>query len=248
MIARLWGGSKACVTYSGRDWTQMRHDWDIAADEAEGIQLRLAPHVVTHDDHPQARMVGGVAMRPIGGSSIVVAVCILNLSSMRQADSAISIGKAPLPYVPGLRAFQAGPVAMRVFEQLRIRPDLVIWDGHGIAHPKRFGLASHLGVLLDVPSIGVSEELLYGRCSMDELQEQRGSIVSVLDPTDASVIGAAVRTRNGLRPVYVSVGHRVSLECAVQIVLDWTPRYRIPEPLRHARMLSKRASLGENSG
>ena len=142
-------------------------------------------------------------------------------------------------YVSGLRAFQSGPAIIAGFEKLQTWPDVVLWDGHGIAHPRRCGLASHLGMLLDVPSIGVAEELVYGTCDVEGLAQARGSRLPVRDPRDGAEIGAAVRSNGDVRPVYVSVGHCVSLESAIKIVLRCTPRYGIPEPLRQARMLSK---------
>jgi deoxyribonuclease V len=162
------------------------------------------------------------------------------MPTMKKVDSAAATAKSTFPYIAGLRAFQSGPAIMAAFDKLNTRPDLVLWDGHGIAHPRRCGLASHLGVLLDIPSVGIAEELVYGTCKVDALCKERGASLPVLDPTDGSEIGAAVRTSSDVRPIYVSVGHRVSLESAIKIVLQCTPRYRIPEPLRQARMPNER--------
>jgi deoxyribonuclease V len=166
-------------------------------------------------------------------------VAVLDAPTMKLIDSATASARSSFPYVSGLRAFQAGPAIMAAFEKLHERPDLVLWDGHGIVHPRRCGLASHLGILLEIPSIGIAEELVYGTCDVAALAKSRGSHLPVFDPEDHALIGAAVRTRSDVRPIYVSVGHRVSLESAINIVLECTPRYRMPEPMRRARVLSK---------
>lgn len=214
------------------------HSWDVDEAEAEKIQLHLAPLVVSQDDFSNVDLIGAVSVRPVAATIVKAAVCVLDVAPMRVVDSAMAQMQSNFPYVSGLRAFQSGPAILAAFEKLHTPPDVVLWDGHGIAHPRRCGLASHLGVLLDMPSIGIAEELVYGMCNADDLAEERGSRLSVRDP-DGTEIGAAVRTRKDVRPVYVSVGHRVSLESAIKTVLRCTLRYRIPEPVRQARMLSK---------
>jgi len=159
---------------------------------------------------------------------------------MEMVDSSIETADAPLPYISGLRAFQAGPAITAAFAKLQTPPDVVLWDGHGVAHPRRCGLASHMGMVLNIPSVGVSEELLYGTCQLDMLGRERGASIPILDPERKDEIGVAVRTRSDVRPVFVSVGHRVSLRSAIQIVLESAPEYRIPEPLRKARMMCRR--------
>jgi len=213
------------------------HPWDSDEDQAKQIQRRLSKLVALHDGFTSGGLVGGVSIRPIDLTTVRAAICILDVPSMKTVDSATATAKPHFRYMSGLRAFQAGPAVIAAFEKLHARTDFVIWDGHGIAHPRRCGLASHLGVLLNIPSVGVSEELLYGECKLDTFAEERGSRVPVVDPKDKLEIGAAVRTRNHVRSVFVSVGHRISLESAIRIVLECTPRYRFPEPLRAARML-----------
>ena len=216
------------------------HSWDVDENEAKQIQLRLAPLVVALGDFKSIGLIGGVSIRSIDEMTVQATVCVLHMPGMKKAAAGTARAKSTFPYIPGLRAFQAGPAILAAFEKLPAQPDLVLWDGHGIAHPGRCGLASHLGILLDIPSVGVSEELLYGRCDPDKLREDRGSRAPLVDTTDGAEIGAAVRTRPHVNPVYVSVGHRVSLEWAIQVVLECTPRYRMPEPLREARILCKR--------
>jgi deoxyribonuclease V len=218
--------------------------WDVSEGEAKAIQLRLAPFIVCDDDWRNMGLLGGVSIRPIDRCMVRVSVCVLDLASMKHLDSSMETAAAPLSYIPGLRAFQAGPAIIAAFAKLSVRPDVILWDGHGIAHPMRCGLASHMGLVLDIPSVGVTEELLYGECRLQKLAGDRGSFTPILDPESQTEIGAAVRTRRDVRPVFVSVGHRVSLKSAVRIVLESTPRYRIPEPLRQARMNNRAAKSG----
>jgi deoxyribonuclease V len=218
------------------------HRWDVDEDEAKQIQLRLAHLVVCKDDFTNVGLIGAVSIRSLDNTTIQTALCVLDLPTMKRVDSATAAARSTFPYVTGLRAFQAGPAIIAAFDKLRTRPDLVLCDGHGFAHPRRCGLASRLGVLLDMPSVGIAEELVYGMCNVDALGKERGSHMPLLDPNDRTEIGAAVRTRSDVRPVYVSVGHRVSLEAAIRIALQCTPRFRIPEPLRQARMLNNVAN------
>jgi deoxyribonuclease V len=214
--------------------------WDVNQYDAEQIQLRLARLVVSVDDFTDVRLIGGVSIRQSDATTVQAAVAVLDSTTMKLIESVTASAKTAFPYMSGLRAFQAGPAIMAAFEKLRKRPDLVLWDGHGIAHPRRCGLASHLGILLDIPSVGIAEELVYGTCNVVELPQAQGLYLHALDPADGTVIGAAVRSRSDVRPIYISIGHRVSLESAIRIVMQSTPRYRMPEPLRQARILSKK--------
>ena len=158
------------------------HPWDSDEDQAKQIQRRLSKLVALHDGFTSVGLVGGVSIRPIDLTTVRAAICILDVPSMKTVDSATATAKPHFRYMSGLRAFQAGPAVIAAFEKLHARTDFVIWDGHGIAHPRRCGLASHPGVLLNIPSVGVSEELLYGECKLDTFAEERGSRVPVVDP------------------------------------------------------------------
>jgi deoxyribonuclease V len=216
------------------------HSWDVDEAEAEQIQLRLAPLIVSVDDFGDVALIGGVSIRQPDPNTVLAAIAVLDVQTMKLVESVTATTKSKFQYVSGLRAFQAGPAILAAFDKLGMRPDLVLWDGHGMAHPRRCGLASHLGILLNVPSVGIAEELVYGTCNVVELPQARGSHLPVRDPEDGTVIAAAVRTRSDVRPIYASVGHRVSLESAINIALQCTPRYRMPEPPRQARILSKK--------
>jgi deoxyribonuclease V len=138
------------------------------------------------------------------------------------------------PYVPGLLAFREGPVVLAALARLKDRPDVLIFDAHGLAHPRRMGLASHLGILLDTPAVGCAKSRLVGL--HEEPDESKGGWTPLVH--EEEVIGAVVRTRDRVRPVYVSIGHRVDLETAISLTLGCTSRYRLPEPIRWAHRVA----------
>src|SRR5262249_17474495 len=141
--------SFACSTLQAVRAAAPFHPWDVDEDQAKEIQRQLSKLVVLHDDFTSAGLVGGVSIRPVDFTTVRAAICIIDVPSMKTVDSATSAAKTQLRYMSGLRAFQAGPAVIAAFEKLHARPDFVLWDGHGIAHPRRCGLASHLGVLLN---------------------------------------------------------------------------------------------------
>ena len=165
-----------------------------------------------------------------GSPVLFAAIVVLDASNLEIVEVAATTGRAAFPYVPGYLSFRELPPLLEAFAKLRARPDLVLCDGHGRAHPRRFGFACHLGVALDVPAIGVAKSRLVGEHREPGLR--RGAHVALR--ADGEGIGEVLRTQPGVKPVYVSVGHRVSLATARQLVLRFTPRYRVPEPIRAA--------------
>jgi deoxyribonuclease V len=153
---------------------------------------------------------------------------------MRPVDQATASVQVDFPYVPGLLSFRELPPLAVAWERLSVRPDVIIFDAHGLAHPRRFGLACHGGLLFDVPSIGAAKSLLVGEHG--ELPEARGSTAPLIH--EGEEVGKVVRTRIGVSPVFVSLGHRMDLATAVEVVLKASPCYRIPEPIRRAHRLS----------
>src|SRR5690606_30679403 len=139
------------------------------------------------------------------------------------------------PYIPGLLSFREGPAIMQALESITAQPDLLLFDGQGIAHPRRLGIASHIGVLTDMPSIGVAKSRLRGQVR-EPLGPQKGDWMPLWDKEE--IIGAALRTREGVKPIFVSSGHRVSLESAIDFVMACTTRYKLPETTRHAHRLA----------
>lgn len=203
--------------------------------EAVALQRALAPRV-REEALPPVGTVAGVDVSVRAGR-VRAAVVVLGLPGLDVRDAAVWEGEVAFPYVPGLLSFRELPALWPALERLAVWPDAFLLDGQGRAHPRRFGLACHLGVLLDVPAVGVAKSLLVGRHG--PLGEARGSTADL--GHGGEVVGRAVRTRAGVRPVYVSVGHRATLDDAVALVLRCTTRFRLPEPTRRAHLLSRGA-------
>ena len=164
------------------------------------------------------------------------AIVVLALPSLDVVDTAVHRCEVPFPYVPGLLSFRETPPVLPALEQLSATPDVLMTDSHGRAHPRRFGFACHLGVLLDVPTLGVAKSILVG-APQGELGPEKGQRIPLVD--DGVPIGTVLRTRDDTNPVYVSVGHRMTLDNAVALTLACSPRYKIPEPTRQAHKLSR---------
>ncbi len=214
------------------------HPWDVSTDEAVEIQRSLPERVVVEPFDRRPDVVAGVDVS-VKDRQARSAVVPLSFPDLEPLEAATAERPATFPYVPGLLAFREGPVVLEALEQLTVQSDVLIFDAHGLAHPRRMGLATHLGVLLDHPSIGCAKSRLCGE--YEEPGEEKGSWTPLRDGTE--VIGAVVRTRDGVRPVFVSIGHRVDLESAVSLVLDCAPRYRLPETTRWAHRVAGGASL-----
>lgn len=195
------------------------------------LQRKLAQKVVLIDAFENINYVAGVDVAYHKESDTIVGgVAILEANSLKLIETRLAVTIARFPYIPGLFSFRELPAIMEAMDQIKTVPDLIICDGHGIAHPQRFGLASHLGVLYDVATIGCAKSLLTG--SPIDPSPQRGSYAPLVDEGD--VIGAALRTQTKIRPVYVSTGHRISLKTACDWVIQLTSRYRLPETTRAA--------------
>jgi len=206
--------------------------WDVTPEEASRLQTELAARVVAEDELPAVvRTVAGVDVAYAEDSTeTFAAVIVFDVPTMREVERRTAQASVDFPYVPGLFSFRELPAIAAALAKLPLTPDLVICDGHGIAHPRRFGLASHLGVLYDVPSIGCAKTHFFGEAGTPGVA--RGARAPVVDCEQT--IGAVLRTQDGVKPVYVSTGHRVGLETACWWILRLTARYRLPEPIRAA--------------
>jgi len=209
--------------------------WPSTPAEAIAIQQRLRGRVIARDRLGPVRFVAGLDVGFEQDERVArAAVAVLSFPDLRMADQAVARRPVTFPYIPGLLSFREVPVLLDAIDRLGQRPDLLLCDGQGLAHPRRFGLACHLGVLTGIPSIGVAKSLLIGRHA--PLPARRGAWRPLLDRGE--VIGAALRTRDGVAPVYVSIGHRTGLETAMEFVLACAPRYRLPETTRAAHRLA----------
>jgi deoxyribonuclease V len=210
----------------------LSHRWDLTTAEARELQQQLSARVVAEDRlaGPVRRVAGADISYDRGCPTLYAAVVVLDAETGALVESRSVQREATFPYVPGYLSFREIPPLLGAFARLEHRPDLVICDGQGLAHPRRLGLACHLGVLLDLPSIGCAKSRLAGRHR--EPGRRRGSGCRLLDGDE--VIGRVVRTRTDVKPVYVSVGHRVCLETACRWVLRLARPFRLPEPVRAA--------------
>jgi len=214
------------------------HSWQVSPAQALDIQLRLAPQVSRSNQVSTPGLIAGVDIsvsRELGVAT--GAVVVLNYPELRLVETKVVSGRVDFPYVPGLLSFREAPLTLAACEGISVTPDLVLVDGQGIAHPRRFGLASHLGLFLDMPTIGCAKSRLCGR--HQEPGDNPGSYAEVVD--GGETIGVALRTKAGVKPVYVSIGHKVDLESAIYWVMKCCRGYRLPEPCRLAHL----ASIGE---
>jgi deoxyribonuclease V len=211
-----------------------RHRWDLTPAQAAALQARLAPGVIRRDRVGTVRRVAGLDVSFRGGTARAAAV-VLSFPALEVLEERTAAVPIRFPYVPGLLSFREVPALLAVWRRLRTRPDLIFCDGHGWAHPRRFGLACHLGRWLNLPSIGCAKSRLIGTHA--EPGPQRGAWTPL---TDGEVVGAALRTRDRTRVMYVSIGHRVSLATAIRLTLACGGGVRVPEPTRRADLLTRR--------
>jgi deoxyribonuclease V len=211
-----------------------RHSWEVTPREAVEIQKNLRPRLILDSNPRSIKTVAGIDVSYEAASDRLIAgVVVFRMSDLSPIESATAIQPVSFPYIPGLLSFRETPAVLLAWKKLKRRPDCLICDGQGIAHPRRLGLASHLGLWLDIPSIGCAKSILVG--TYREPGERRGSRVSLIDKGEK--VGVILRTREEVKPVYVSPGHRIRLDRAVEVVLACVPRYRLPEPIRQAHHL-----------
>ncbi len=225
------------------------HNWNVGPAEARQIQLDLRQRMERTDRLPPIRWVAGadVALdleRPrtsVGRG--IAGVIVYSFPELIEVERATAEGPLQFPYIPGLLSFRETPLLLGAFERLRIEPDLIFYDGHGYAHPRRFGIACHLGVLLDRPTVGCAKSRLVGTHAEPALKA--GSTTFLMD--DGEIVGMVLRTRKDVKPIYVTQGHRISLERAVEFVQAVCDGYRIPRPTREADRFAEAVKRGERS-
>jgi deoxyribonuclease V len=207
------------------------HRWDVSVAEAKEIQHSLANQVVKTGKLSNAELIAGVDISGVNSDGMSRgAIVVLRYPSMAVVERRMVLMKIEFPYIPGLLSFREIPLILAACKQLSTTPDLFIADAQGIAHPRRLGLASHLGLVLGVPTIGCAKSILCGKHG--DLGDDPGDCVSLVD--GAEVVGSALRTKRRVKPVYVSIGHRIDLDEACRWVLACCRGYRLPEPTRLA--------------
>ena len=211
--------------------TKLRTRWNLTPREAVRLQQTWRERVETQDQFGPLQYVAGADMAFDPETKLAFAgVIVYHLPELEEVERRMARGPLRFPYVPGLLSFREGPVLLAAFAGLRVEPDVILIDGHGMAHPRRFGIACHLGVLLDKPTIGCAKSILVGEA--EEPGAAAGSTSPLVDKGET--VGVALRTRDNVAAIYVTIGHRVSLESATRIVIQCTDGFRIPKPTREA--------------
>jgi deoxyribonuclease V len=214
------------------------HSWDVGPAEAIAIQRELAARVIRDDRLGDVKTIAGVDVG-FRGDVTRAAIAVLSYPALELLEVARAERPTTFPYVPGLLSFREAPAVLDAYDRLDHEPDLLVVDGQGYAHPRRLGIACHLGVLLDRPAIGSAKSILVGRHG--DLGEEPGATAEMIDRGE--VVGLAVRTKARVKPVYVSVGNRISLATAARYILACVRGYRLPEPQRQAHL----AASGQGS-
>jgi len=227
--------------------TQKLHNWNLSYSRAREVQADLACKVEFTRLKKSPKLIAGIdcAFSRDGKRILAVAV-VLRAPQFELAETVSASRKVTFPYIPGLLSFREAPVCLAAVEKLQTPPDVFIIDGQGIAHPRRLGLAAHLGLFLDQPTIGCAKSRLTG--TYEEPPLEKGRYSQLKDEkrkqnTQSEIIGAVVRTRTNVKPVFVSVGHKCLLEDAIRVVLDCSVKYRLPEPTRLAHQAVSRLKL-----
>lgn len=211
------------------------HLWVNTVEEAKLIQQQLQSQVIREDKLEIVNYVGGVDVGFEENHTITkAAVAVLSFPELKLVETQVAKLPTTFPYIPGFLSFREIPAILKALEKLTITPDLILCDGQGIAHPRRFGLACHLGVLIDLPTIGVAKSLFIGK--HEELTSEKGSWTPLID--QGETVGSVLRSRTNVKPIYISIGHRISLPTALNYVLLCTSKYRLPETTRWADKLA----------
>jgi len=214
------------------------HPWAVSVQDAFRIQEELTRKLVLEDGPDEPALVAGIDVAFSRERDLLyAAVVVLDAETMEPVEVATAAQQPVFPYVPGLLTFREGPVVLQAYEQLESEPDLLMFDGQGIAHPRGLGLASHIGVLLDKPSVGCAKSRLVGE--FKEPKQKRGAMRTL--SLHRTKVGVVLRTKDNTKPLFVSPGHRITVETAARRVLDAARGYRLPEPTRLAHLEAARA-------
>jgi deoxyribonuclease V len=216
------------------------HEWDLSYKEAIEIQHQLASQVQFIAMKKKPGIIAGLDCAfSSDGKRIFAAAVVINTSDFSIIETTTANRKVDFPYIPGLLSFREAPACLDAIEKLKTNPDVFVVDGQGIAHPRRLGIASHIGLLIDKPAIGCAKSRLIG--TFKEPGNKKGSFSPLMDSGEE--IGVVLRTRTDVKPLYVSAGHKCTLDDAISVVLQCTTKYRLPEPSRLAHQLVGQAKL-----
>jgi deoxyribonuclease V len=212
------------------------HSWKVNVEEAIQIQQNLRNRIILQKTFSEVKTIGGgdVAYSE-DRNSLFAAIVVLSFPKMETLEIANAHGEIPFPYIPGLLSFREGPILIKAFQKLKIKPDVMIFEGQGIAHPRGIGLASHMGLWLDLPSIGCTKTPLLSDFIYPD--PSKGSFESIRK--EGREVGVVLRTKDKVKPLFISPGHRIDLQTSIQMILTACTKFRIPEPLRKAHQLSR---------
>jgi deoxyribonuclease V len=212
------------------------HDWNVSIQQALEIQKHLSAKVLRHNSIPSPLFIAGLDVSVNIENEARAAAVVLKFPELEIVENVMVQGKVKFPYVPGLLSFREVPLTLEACKKLKSNPDLVMVDGQGIAHPRRIGLASHLGLFLNTPTIGCAKSPLYGK--YQDPPAESGRYSSIMDDR-GEIIGAVLRTKSGVKPLFISIGHKIDLASSIQWVLQCCRGYRLPEPTRLAHLASQ---------
>jgi len=215
------------------------HSWNVDIEEAKRIQEELKTQMSTDKTQMSTDKIKRIAAVDVAYSDdkAKAVVCIFSFPDLNLLEKRVVIDKIRFSYIPEFLSFREGPLILKAFKKIRLEPDLILFDGQGIMHPRRMGIATHLGIVLNKPTIGCAKNHLYGEFELPG--EKRGDYSFVYDKKNKEKIGVVLRTRKGVKPVFVSIGFKINLDTAIEIILKVTKKYRLPEPLRSAHHLTK---------
>jgi len=216
------------------------HNWDLTYDEAVKIQTELSSYIILQNYISKPRLIAGADVSYSKGSDIFFSgVVVFDILTMAIVEEATAYSKVSFPYIPGLLSFRESPVLLKAFEKLANIPDLAIIDGQGIAHPRGLGIASHIGLILNIPTIGCAKNVLVGKYEPPGIEFGESSPILYKNKN----VGVALRTKKNVSPVFVSPGHKIDIESSMKVVLDTCDGYRLPEPIRQAHLLVNKKRL-----
>ncbi len=219
------------------------HLWNLSPTEAIELQKKLAAQIVIEDQFSPIQKIAGADLAlNLDKNEGIAGVILYEYPSLKEIERVYATAPLEMPYIPGLLSFREGPVLLKAFKKLKNSPDLILFDGQGIAHPRGLGIASHIGLILDIPSIGCAKSVLCGHYQEPEIQ--RGSCSPLI--YKGKEIGAALRTKEKVKPMFISPGHRISLKTSLRIVLECNSGYRLPKPTREADRYVANLKKGPN--
>ncbi len=212
--------------------------WPVTIKEAKAVQRALRNKVKIKKLNKKINRVGACDVGFKDGDCIA-AICVFSYPDLRFLEEKTLRRKVDFPYIPGFLSFREGPALEKLFYQLKLKPDVLIFDGQGIAHPKQLGIASHVGAILNIPTIGCAKSRLWG--DYKEPGVKRGDFSNLVDSNSGKLLGYVLRTRDNVKPVFISPGHLISAKEAKDIIISCAGQFRLPEPIRYAHRLSIKA-------